>query len=317
MKKRKTIAGGFLKIFQSLRPALVELRRNDPLRMGGATAFFTVFALPPILFILVQAFGLFVDRKVIGKQFLEGVSNTLGSGGAVQVRQVWRSIAGFSDSWYVIIIGFLFLLFIATSLFSIIKNSFNQIWQIGVKERPSIVFILRTRLRSLAVIGVAGLMFFADLLGESLEVIMGDYIDTLWLGWGGYFKIIAHEVTGIIVVAVWFIVLFRYLADARPAWKAAITGGILTAVLFTAGKLLLQYLLINSNIGKLYGASGSLILVLLFVFYSSLILYYGASFIYIYSMKSELLIKPASKAFPYKIEECEIGENVKVEELNR
>jgi membrane protein len=111
------------------------------------------------------------------------------------------------------------------------------------------------------------------------------------------------KITGVIVVAAWFILLFRYLADARPPWKVAILGGCLTGVLFTLGKALLSYLMLRSNIGSIYGASGSLVLLLLFVFYSSFILYYGASFIKVYSeVKGKPLI-PDAHAFQYELQE--------------
>jgi membrane protein len=141
------------------------------------------------------------------------------------------------------------------------------------------------------------------MMSESLETIGGNYVEILWPGGVGYFKSVLHETTGIVVVATWFTVLFRFLADARPSWKEAIAGGVLTSVLFNIGKLILQFLLVNSNISSLYGASGSVVLVLLFVFYSSFILYYGASFIFCYSEKAGLSIQPAGKAFAYKIEE--------------
>jgi membrane protein len=294
----------------SLAPSLIELRKKDPLRMAGATAFFTTFALPPIIFILIQLFGIFIDRREVGRQLMVGVTNTFGTQGASQVRQVLKSIVGFSDKWYVIAIGFLFLIFVSTTLFSVIKSSFNEIWQIAIKEKPGFLFVLRTRMRSFAIIIAAGFLFFADILTESFEVIAADYFDILFQKMGPFFRTAMHEGIGIIIVACWFMVLFRFLADGRPSWKATFVGGLLTGALFTAGKLLLQFLLTGSNIGKLYGASGSVILVLLFVFYSSLILYYGASFIYVYSQKKNLAIMPASKAFPYKIEECDVVEGI-------
>jgi len=314
MSSHRSLKKGFFAVLGSLGPALGELKKNDPLRMAGATAFFTTFALPPILFILIQVVGLFIDRRNFGKELVEGVSNTLGEDGGGQVRQVLRSIRGFDDSWYVIVGGFIFLLFVATTLFSVIKNSLNQIWQISVKERPGLLFFAGIRLRSLAVIVLAGLLFALDMLSESLEVIAGNYIETIWPGGVIYFETAIHEITGVMIVSIWFTVLFRFLADARPLWRAAIVGGILTGVLFTAGKLLLQILLVHSNIGSLYGASGSIVLVLLFVFYSSFILYYGASFIYCYSAKADMLIHPMDKAFAYKIEEIIPGdiENAKV-----
>ena len=290
-------------IFKSFGPAYAELKKNDPLRMAGATAFFTTFALPPIIFILIQLFGVFWGNRKVGRQLLEGVSNTIGDKGGEQVRQVLKSIRGFNDNWWVIILGFLFLIFVATTLFSVIKNSLNQIWQIGIKERPGFLFVLNLRLRSLAVIIFAGFLFFADILSESLELIAGNYLDMLWPRGGDYIKSLIHEIIGVTVFALWFTILFRFLADGRPNWKASIAGGVLTAILFTAGKLLLQYLLVNSNISKLYGASGSIVLILLFVFYSSFILYYGASFVYTYSLKKGWPIRPTGKAFQYKIEE--------------
>lgn len=103
----------------------------------------------------------------------------------------------------------------------------------------------------------------------------------------------------VIIVAAWFILLFRFLADGRPTWKAAVIGGSLTGILYIAGKLLLRLLLVKSNIGYLYGAAGSFVLVLLFVFYSSFILYYGACFIAVYSEMKKWPIAPGGNAYKY------------------
>ncbi len=277
-------------------PSLVLLRKNDPLRMAGATAFFTTFALPPIVFILVQLFGFFIGSKNMGKGLIENIAHNLGSDGAQQVRQVIRSIRGFDDNWYVIIFGFIFLLFVATTLFIVIKNSLNQIWEITVKERPGLLFNLGTRLKSFAVILLVGILFFADLFFKSIETIAGDYFEKHFQGSSVYFKSIFGEITSVIIVSAWFILLFRFLADGKPTWRAALMGGLLTGLLFTAGRFLLHILLIDANIGQLYGASGSLVLVLLFVFYTSFILYYGAGFIEVYSAKKQWPILPVHKA---------------------
>jgi len=286
----------------SLKDSVKLLRKNDPLRMAGATAFFTTFALPPIIFILAQIFGLFIGRRTMGRGLIEHLSNTLGKEGAEQVRQVIRSILSFSDDWYVIIIGFIFLFFVATTLFSVIKNSLDQLWLIGVKERPGFLFALSTRARSMVVILFAGLLFFADLLFESVEMLTSGYIDRFWHDGGAYFKSIASKIGSVVIVSAWFILLFRFLADARPSWKASIAGGLLTGILFTAGRWVLKFLLVNSNIGLLYGAGGSFALILLFVFYSSFILYYGACFIAVYSEKKKWPLKPNTRAYVYKIE---------------
>ncbi len=303
MIRKRSLQGEVLLLIRSLRNAVALFRKNDPLRMAGATAFFTTFALPPIVFILAQLFGLFMDRRIIGRGLIERISNTLGSDGAEQVRQVIRSIRGFSDNWYVIIFGFILLVFIATTLFGVIKNSLNQIWQIGVNERPGFLFSLSMRMRSFVVIMLIGILFFADLLFDSLGTMARNYINEIWKDGGIYFKSVLNEIVGVIIVSAWFILLFRFLADGKPLWKASFAGGLLTGILFTAGRLLLRFLLVDSNVSHLYGSSASLVLVLLFVFYSSFILYYGACFIRVYSQNKNWLIRLSKKTYNYKIEE--------------
>jgi len=303
MTAKKSLRYELLVIMHSLRDAVSLFRRNDPLRMAAATAFFSTFALPPIIFILAQLFGLFIDRRIIGRGLLQRISNIIGTESAAQVRQVIRSIRGFSDAWYVLVFGFIFLVFVATTLFAVIKNSLNQIWSIGVKEHPGILFSLSRRMKSFAVIMLIGILFFADLVFDSLATLARNYIDEIWKGGGIYFKGIVSEIVSVLIVAAWFILLFRFLADGRPSWKASFVGGAVTGVLFTAGRLLLRLLLVNSNISHLYGSSGAVILILLFVFYSSFILYYGACFIAVYSHKKEWSLRLSSKAFNYRIEE--------------
>jgi len=292
-------------VIKSLRDAVVLFRKNDPLRMAGATAFFSTFALPPIIFILAQLFGLFIDKQVIGRGLLERISNILGTEGAGQVRQVIRSIRGFSNDWYVIVFGFIFLVFVATTLFAVIKNSLNQIWLIGVKEHPGLLFTLSMRIKSFAVIMLIGILFFADLVFDSLGSIARNYVDEIWKGGGIYFKSILNEIVSVLIVAAWFVLLFRFLADGKPSWRASFIGGLVTGILFTAGRLLLRFLLVGSNISHLYGSSASVVLVLLFVFYSSFILYYGACFIKVYSKNKQWSIRLSSKAYDYRIEEIQ------------
>lgn len=284
-------------LLSCFHPSLILFRKNDPLRMAGATAFFTTFALPPIVFILAQLFGLFIGRRNMGRGLVQNISSVLGNDGAEQVRQVLRSIRGFSDKWYVIIIGFLFLIFVATTLFTVIKDSLNQIWQIGISEKSGIIFMLTTRLRSFVVILLLGVLFFADLFFKSLQLLAGNYLDTIWKGSGMYFESAFSHIASVIIVSAWFIMLFRFLADGTPGWKAVFVGGLLSGILFSIGALVLRALLIKSDVGKLYGASGSFVLILLFVFYSSFILYYGACFIATYSEKMQWPVRPNSKAY--------------------
>lgn len=282
--------------------SFARLRKNDPLRLAGATAFFTTFALPPIVFILAQAFGLLFGSRTVGKGLVGGISTILGPQGASQVRTVIRSILHFSNNWYVIVAGFIFLVFVATTLFTVIRNSLNDIWSIGIKDRPGLNFILVNRGKSIIIILLTGFLFLTDLTLEGLEVIAGNYVDGIWMGGGNYFRSAVGQLIGLAIESVWFMLLFRFLADGHPRWKAALAGGIVTGALFTAGRWVLRVLLVNSNIGQLYGTAGSFVLLLLFVFYSSFILYYGACFIQEFSTARGWKVRPGKQAHRYRIQ---------------
>lgn len=305
MQNKKPGKSGLSYILISLKPSLQALQKSDPLRLAGATAFFTTFALPAIVFLLIQLLGLLAGPKTIGKAFIERIAGDMGDDAAAQVRQVIRSIAGINEKWYVLVVGLLFVIFVATTLFSVIRKSLNELWQIKVDEQPGLLYILTTRARSLGLILLAGILFLADMLSESLNMIAGKYINAVWEKGSVYLSGALSELAGLVIICTWFIFLFRFLGDGRPRWKAAIAGGILTAILFKAGKLLLWFLLIKSDVSNLYGASGSLVLVLLFVFYSSFIFYYGASFVEVYSNKLKLPIVTVDKAYRYTTEEAD------------
>ncbi|RYZ36386.1 MAG: YihY/virulence factor BrkB family protein [Sphingobacteriales bacterium] len=288
-----------------LKRSFLELRKNDPLRLAGATAFFTTFALPPILIILFQLFSLFLSRKLVGSQMMQLLSSTLGTGGAAQIRETTRGFRMLATNWYIAVFLCVFLVFVATTLFVVIKNTLNDIWQVKVKDRPGIAFGLKNRARSFGAILLAGLLFLATIVMDSFEVFAGNYLDKIWPNGGQFFTGAMNEILGAVVVSTWFAILFRYLANAHPSWRVSLMGGILTGILFSAGKSLLSYIMRHSNLDNLYGASASIVLILLFVFYSSFILYFGACFIKVYAKEIQQPLKTARKAYRYNLSESE------------
>lgn len=292
-----------------LRLSFAELKKNDPLRLAGATAFFTTFALPPILLILFQVFSLFLSKRMVGREMMEMITETLGRDGATQILQTASGFNRLASKWYFAAGGFLFLVFVATTLFTVIKNSFNEIWKIDVKERPGFLAGLKLRARSFGIIMAAGILFLAGILLDSFKLIAGNYMQEIWSDAGVYFRSALDETVGALIITTWFIVLFRYLADCRPSWRVSIAGGCVTGLLFSIGKEVLSVLMRNSNVGNVYGASGSIVLILLFVFYSSFILYFGAGFIKVYAEHTNDLPRLINKAYRYKMQEIEEKEN--------
>ena len=309
IRRAKTSVLHFIKL---LSEALEELLKNDPLRMAGATAFFTTFALPPILVIIIQSLKLILNPEEIRSQLFRSLENIIGREAVEQLVDVLMALRKLANSRWIIIGGFIFLLFIATTLFKIIKSSINQVWKIRSSHRLGWVKTMKARLQSVAVILIAGLLFVIGLLATGLQAFVGKYIFEVSPVLSFYFNSALNYIISTIIVTVWFAIVFRYLPDGKPEWKVALAGGFLTAILFNIGKIILHWLLSYSNINTVYGTSASIVLLLLFVFYSALILYYGAAFTKILGTNSGLPIRPLPHAMHYRIMEAEV-ETKKVE----
>ncbi len=299
------IKKNFLFGISLFRNAFSELMLNDPLRMAGATAFFTTFALPPILVILIQILKLFVGPRSIRGQLFRTLSEMLGPEAVRQVVDVLTAFRRIADNWYITIGGFIFLLFVATTLFAVIKNSINQVWKIRPVKKRGVIRKLRSRMQAVIVIIIAGILFMLGLMAEAMQAFIGRYIFEFSPLISVYFNSVVSYLFSITIVTLWFAMLFRYLPDGRPEWSVALVGALVTSVLFTFGKLILHWLLTYSNINTLYGTSASIVLLLLFVFYSSLILYYGAAFTKIWGINQYKPIRPLPHAMHYRIVEAE------------
>ena len=293
-------------IAQLLRDAFRELLKNDPLRMAGATAFFTTFALPPILVIFIQIFKLVLEPRMIRKELFKSLSEIVGNETVRQLAGVLNAFRKLAQNWYITIAGFIFLIFVATTLFNVIKRSLNQLWKIKPQKSKGILGGLRTRFYSVLVIVIAGLLFVIGISTEALQALIGKYIFEISPLLYAYFNSIANYIGSIIIVTIWFAMVFRYLPDGRPQWKIAFAGAFLTSLLFLVGKIILHWLLTYSNINTVYGTSASIVLLLLFVFYSSLILYYGAAFTKVWGEYKDHPIRPLPHATHYRLVEDEI-----------
>jgi membrane protein len=288
-----------IKILTLLGNALEEFRNNDPLRMAGATAFFTTFALPAILLILIQVFGLVLTPRFMARQLFHNLGLVIGKNTAGEMREILFNVRLLFRNWYEAIFGFLFLIFVATTLLKVIKDSLNQLWNIRTVRHLGFKFEILNRTKAFLVILVAGLLFMVVLLFDGGVSFVRQDLQNL--AHPGIQPIdILRQIVSFILVATWFSLLFKFLPDGRPSWKTVFAGGTFTGLLFTLGKLLLQWLLTYSNMKTIYGASTSSVLLLLFVFYSSFIFYYGACFTKVWAAMHKKPIQPAKHAEKYE-----------------
>lgn len=285
-----------------------EFKRNEPLRLAGATAFFTTFALPPILIILVQIIGLVFRIQNLRDKFFVHLAEVLGRQSAAQVRVTFLGFTSLAKNWMLVAGGFIFLMFVATTLFKVIKDSVNQLWNVkGAVEQPFRLQIEK-RAVSLIIILLAGILFISGMLIEGLEAFLLQYTGEIPVRTTNVLSILFNNAFSVVVVSIWFGILFKVLPDAKATWRVVIVGGFFTGVLFTIGKIIIRYMLSLGDITNIFGASGSFVLLLLFVFYSSFILYYGACFTKVYASFINKPIKAAHYAIKYKVVEVKSSE---------
>jgi membrane protein len=265
-------------IFVQLGLSLKLLLSNDPLRLAGATAFFATFALPFILIILVQVLSLIFNRREISHEIFVRMSSILGEESMQSVVVTIRGFRGLVESWWAITAGSLFMVFVATTLFRVIRNSFNQLWMIRIDPEQEFKRSLQARVKSLLLILFTGVLFVTGVVLEALQVLFGKYINEIIHGSGIFFNGVLSFLISIFITTVWFTMLFHYIPDGKSKWKVSMSGALLTSLLFALGKFVLKRLLVDSNIDQVFGRSGAFVLVLLFVFYSAMIMYYGAAF---------------------------------------
>jgi membrane protein len=288
-------------LFFLLKDAFKEFKNNDPLRFGSSTAFFTTFALPPILVILTNLLGLLYSADFISNQLIHRLQASFGTRSASQLYYILQNIQHIPTHWSYALLGMLFLIFVSTTLFIVVQKSLNELWHIRPRAGKKYRDLFRSRIKSLAIILVTGFLFLLSLFADGAIAYVGNSLNQFIPASAAILVRLANILVSFIIVTAWFGITFKYLPDARIRWHPIWVGATVTATLFTVGKFILNHLLLNSNLGPIYGPSASVLLIMLFVFYSSMILFYGAAFTRTYANYAAFKIKPKSYAVKYKL----------------
>jgi membrane protein len=279
-----------------------ELGANDPLRLGAATAFFTSFALPPILIILMEVLGSLYSTSIVRVMLLTKISNLLGASAGGLVAQIVQNVASPVRSRLVTTAGFVFLLFIATTLFTIIQHSLNQLWQIRPRSSSGqVANALRERSRSLGILLATAILSILAFTADAFLNVFAGLIEDFDATFVYYLVRGLNAAVAWLILAVWFGLTFRTLSLAKVPWRAVTRGAALTALLISLGEFILGKLLVSQDLGPVYGPASSLVLVLLFVFYSAMIFYFGAAFTKAYAHRIGLDIRPKKSAVRYRL----------------
>ncbi len=268
-------------IWTTFKQSGSDFGNYNVLKLSAALAYYTVFALAPMLIVLISIVSFFYGRQAAHAQgqIYGQIKNVVGSDAAASIQQIITKASLSPSFTFASVVGIIALLFSATGVFAEIQSSINLLWNLKIKPKKSgILQMLKIRLISFSLIISLGFIalvsllinYLVDALSHRLERFLPK--DTLFISY------IVNVAITLLAISVLFAIIFKFLPDADVKWKDVRVGAVTTAILFMIGKFAISLYINKSNPGSAFGAAGSMIIVLLWVYYSSIILYFGALF---------------------------------------
>lgn len=275
-----------LKLFwEVVKDTFTGFSEDKLLKMSASLAYTTVFSMAPLLLVVLYLCDLFFSREAIEGAIFSQTNEFLGNSGAAQLQEMIKGLGQSNISSFAGWVGIITLIIGATSVFAEIQDSINTIWKIRPKIKSGFWLYLKSRLLSFGVIGSLGFILLVSLGFSALLDYASNELFSSFSTFGVYLAYTVGTLFTFIIITLLFGSIFTILPDAEISWKQVRVASITTAVLFMLGKFLISYYISNSNISSMYGTAGSLVVLMLWVYYSSVILYLGAEFSKCYAIK--------------------------------
>lgn len=302
--KKKVSFKGMIEVLKNSFSGFID---DKVTKLSASLAYYTVFSMAPLLIVIISLCGLLLGREAVEGKIYGQLAGFVGSDTAAQLQLIIKNASLAGKSQLAVIIGAITLLVGATTVFAEIQDSINGIWGLKPKPKRGWLKMLQNRLLSFSVIASLGFLLLVSLgvtavidgFSERLRAYFPEVTVVI-------FYIINIAIT-LVVITLIFGVIFKILPDAEIKWKDVLSGAVATALLFMLGKFAISFYISKSNVGSTYGTAGSLVVLLLWIYYSSIILYFGAEFTKAYAVKYGSEIHPNHYAVTTKMVEVETG----------
>ncbi|MEJ2884287.1 YihY/virulence factor BrkB family protein [Pedobacter sp. GR22-6] len=304
MTKQKITFKG---IWEVLKNAFTGFTDHKVTKLSGSLAYYTVFSMAPLLVVIISLCAIFLGQEAAEGQIKAQLDQFLGSDTAAQLQELIRKASIGDKGTVAFIIGAGTLLVGATTVFADIQDSINMIWGLKPKPKRGWLKMLQNRFLSFSVIISLGFILLVSLGVTALIDGFGNKLKNNYPDISVVIFYIINQLITLAVISTIFGVIFKVLPDAIIKWRDVALGAIVTALLFMLGKFGISFYIGQSNVGSTYGAAGSLIIVLLWTYYSSIILYFGAEFTKAYAVAYGSEIRPSHYAVTTKEVEIETG----------
>jgi len=286
----------FTSLLKVIKIAINNFSEHKVLKMSAALSYTTMFSMGPLLLVILFLSDIFWGREATEGTIYSQIKNFVGPSSASQIQTIIENLSISDKGNLAGLVGIITLLIGATSVFAEIQDSINTIWGIKPKKQSGFWLYLKARLLSFGVIGSFGFILLVSLGISTIMDTLGDrflsrFSDSLF-----YLVYIINTLMTFIVISLLFGAIFTILPDAEIKWRQVRLASFTTAILFMIGKFLISFYISSSNIQNIYGTAGSFVVLMIWVYYSSVILYFGAEFAKSYAIKFSNAIVPSKFA---------------------
>lgn len=282
---------------------------NDrPLDYAAIIGFYTIFSLPAVLIITIRIAGAAFGEEAVQGEVVDQIGGIVGQSSAQQIQNIIENASVSPASTIGTIIGVSTMIFSATTVFVALQDSINAMWEVKAKPDKAWMKLVVDRVLSLALVVSFGFLLLVSLSVEIFLGVLNRFLQEELSGIAVYFMTAANALISLLISIVIFAAIFKVLPDAKTRWKNVWIGATVTAVLFTIGKYVLNFYFQHEPLADTYGAAGSLVLILVWVYYTSVIFLFGAEFTQVYSQEHDRGIEPEEHAVKVEVQEVETDE---------
>ena len=303
MRKKLTVKG----VWQIIKDAFLGFSDDKVLKMSASLAYYTVFSIGPMLIVIIFFADLFWGREAVEGTIYGQIKDFVGPAAALQLQEIIKNATIQNNGNAMAALGFVTLFIGATTLFAEIQDSINTIWNLKVKPGKGWLKMIIDRVLSFSIVVSLGFLLLVSLIINGILEALMNRFQQMFPEMAVVTVYITNLVITFLVTTTLFAILFKVLPDAKIKWKDVFIGAMTTATLFMLGKFAISFYIGSSNVGSTYGAAGSLVVILLWIYFSSVILYFGAEFTKAYAATYGSRIYPSQYAVWIKQVEVEEG----------
>ncbi|PWJ59335.1 membrane protein [Dyadobacter jejuensis] len=282
--------------FSLLSESFTEFLNDKGLKLSASLSYYTIFSLAPMLLVIISTLSFFMEKSTIQGELFGQLQGLVGPAATQQLQEIIQNAQVSNKSTLASAIGIATLLIGATGVFAEMQDSINYIWSIKSKPEKGWLAYLKNRLLSFSLILTLGFLLIVSLGANAIVEVLSSELEAYFSEASVIFFYLMNLALVLTVITALFTVIFKVLPDGELRWKECMVGAGFTAVLFLLGKFGISFYLGKSNLGATYGASASIIILLTWIYYSSIILYFGAEFTKAYAKLDGVAIAPKKHA---------------------